>query len=225
MRVAVVTGANRGIGNFWTSRLIDGGWKVYAGYRENLDGLEIIESENLVPIQLDVTDNNSIVNFSSKIEENVDLLINNAGVPDGRWRSIEDIDDEWALEVLNINSLGPVRMVKSLYPKLRGPNLTKIVMISSLMGSIDDCMSGRSYAYRTSKTGLNMITKVLSIEGRDHDITVTCYHPGWVKTDMGGEMAPVTKAESVKGLMSLINNQTMEKSGRFFEYTGVEFPW
>ena len=79
---------------FWTSRLIDEGWKVYAGYRKNLDGLEIIENDNLICIQLDVTDNNSIANFSSKIEENVDLLINNAGVPDGRWRSIEEIDDD-----------------------------------------------------------------------------------------------------------------------------------
>ncbi len=151
MRVAVITGANRGIGNFWASKLIDDGWRVYAGYRNNRDGLKIIENDNLIPIQLDVTDNNSIHRFVTKIEDNIDLLINNAGVPDGRWQSIEEIDDEWALEVLNINAMGPVRMVKSLYPKLKGDNLTKIVMISSLMGSIDDCQMGKSYAYRASR--------------------------------------------------------------------------
>ena len=86
-------------------------------------------------------------------------------------------------------------------------------------------MSGRSYAYRTSKTVLNMITKILAVEGQHDNISVTAYHPGWAKTDMGGERAPVSKADSVSGLLSLINGQTMEMSGRFFEYTGAEFPW
>ncbi|RJU94279.1 MAG: SDR family NAD(P)-dependent oxidoreductase [Candidatus Poseidoniales archaeon] len=93
------------------------------------------------------------------------------------------------------------------------------------MGSIDDCLSGRSYAYRTSKTGLNMITKILSVEGRDTDVSVSCYHPGWVQTDMGGERAPVQAHESVEGLIGLIEMQDGERSGRFFEYTGVELPW
>ncbi len=225
MRVAVVTGANRGIGNFWTSRLIDEGWKVYAGFRENLDGLEIIKNENLVSIQLDVTDNISIVNFSSKIEENIDLLINNAGVPDGRWRSVEDIDDEWALEVLNINSLGPVRMVKSLYPKLRGPRLTKIVMISSLMGSIDDCKIGKSYAYRASKTALNMFAVSMKKECLEDNISFLILHPGWVKTRMGGDRAPVELEDSVRGMMNLVDRHTLQDSGKFLSYDGSEINW
>ncbi len=93
------------------------------------------------------------------------------------------------------------------------------------MGSIDDCMSGKSYAYRTSKTGLNMITKILAIEGQLDNITVTSYHPGWAKTDMGGERAPVPASVSVQGLIELIEQQTAGRSGRFFEYTGVELPW
>ncbi len=225
MRVAVVTGANRGIGNFWTSRLIDEGWKVYAGFRENLDGLEIIKNENLVSIQLDVTDNISIVNFSSKIEENIDLLINNAGVPDGRWRSVEDIDDEWALEVLNINSLGPVRMVKLLYPKLRGPRLTKVVMISSLMGSIDDCKIGKSYAYRASKTALNMFTVSMKKECLEDNISFLILHPGWVKTRMGGDRAPVELEDSVRGMMNLVDRHTLQDSGKFLSYDGSEINW
>lgn len=225
MRVAVITGANRGIGNFWASRLIDEGWKVYAGYRKNLDGLEIIENNNLICIQLDVTDNNSIANFSSKIEENVDLLINNAGVPDGRWRSIEEIDDDWALEVLNINSLGPVRMVKSLYPKLCGANLTKIVMISSLMGSIDDCKIGKSYAYRASKTALNMFAVSMKKECVEHNISFLILHPGWVKTRMGGDRAPVELEDSVKGMMTLVERHSLDDSGKFMSYDGSEIKW
>ena len=70
-----------------------------------------------------------------------------------------------------------------------------------------------------------MITKILAVEGKDHKITVTAYHPGWAKTDMGGERAPVPVSVSVKGLIGLIHKQDIAQSGRFFEYTGDELPW
>ena len=144
---------------------------------------------------------------------------------DGRWQSLEDVDPEVSLEVLNVNTIGPLRVSQVLWPLLQASNKGKIANISSLMGSIDDCMSGRSYAYRTSKTGLNMITKILAVEGKDHNITVTAYHPGWAKTDMGGERAPVPVSVSVEGLIGLIDKQDIAQSGRFFEYTGDELPW
>jgi NAD(P)-dependent dehydrogenase (short-subunit alcohol dehydrogenase family) len=144
---------------------------------------------------------------------------------DGRWQSIEKVDPELSLDVLNVNTIGPLRVSQALWPLLQGSTPTKIANISSLMGSIDDCMSGRSYAYRTSKTGLNMITKILAVEGQNDNITVTSYHPGWAKTDMGGERAPVPASVSVEGLINLINQQTEGRSGRFFEYTGDELPW
>jgi len=225
MRVAVITGANRGIGNFWTSKLIDDGWRVYAGYRNNRDGLKIIENDNLIPIQLDVTDNDSIHRFTLKVEDNVDLLINNAGVPDGRWQSIEEIDDEWALEVLNINAMGPVRMIKSLYPRLKGDNLTKIVMISSLMGSIDDCEIGKSYAYRASKTALNMFAVAMKKECLLDNISFLILHPGWVKTRMGGDRAPVEVEDSVNGMMYLVEKHKLEDSGKFMSFDGLEINW
>lgn len=225
MRVAVITGANRGIGNFWTSKLIDDGWRVYAGYRNNRDGLKIIENDNLIPIQLDVTDNDSIHRFTLKVEDNVDLLINNAGVPDGRWQSIEEIDDEWALEVLNINAMGPVRMIKSLYPRLKGDNLTKIVMISSLMGSIDDCEMGKSYAYRASKTALNMFAVAMKKECLLDNISFLILHPGWVKTRMGGDRAPVEVEDSVNGMMYLVEKHKLEDSGKFMSFDGLEINW
>ena len=155
----------------------------------------------------------------------MDLLINNAGVPDGRWRNIKEIDDEWMLEVLNINSVGPVRMVKALYDKMNHESLTTVAMISSLMGSIDDCHSGRSYAYRASKTALNMLSVAMKKEAKEDNISILILHPGWVKTRMGGEHAPVELVDSVEGMMKLINAQTLNDSGKFFQYDGVELPW
>jgi NAD(P)-dependent dehydrogenase (short-subunit alcohol dehydrogenase family) len=225
MKTAVITGASRGIGSEFVVRLLDKGWRVYAGYRQDMHRLDLLENENLLACQLDVTDNASITAFANTIEHRVDLLINNAGVPDGRWRNIKEIDDEWALDVININSIGPVRLVRSLYDKMGGENPSTVVMISSLMGSIDDCHSGRSYAYRASKAALNMFTVAMKKEALEDNISFLILHPGWVKTRMGGENAPVEMETSVDGMMELIGKHTLEDSGRFVQYDGVDLPW
>ena len=225
MKTAVITGASRGIGSEFVVRFLDNGWRVYAGFRQNKHRLDLLENENLIVCQLDVTDNDSIERFTNEVEYHIDLLINNAGVPDGRWRNIKEIDDQWALDVININSLGPVRLVRSLYDKMSGENLSTVVMISSLMGSIDDCHSGRSYAYRASKTALNMFTVAMKKEALEDNISFLILHPGWVKTRMGGENAPVEMETSVDGMMELIGKHTLEDSGRFVQYDGVDLPW
>ena len=225
MKTAVITGASRGIGSEFVVRLLNEGWRVYAGYRQEKHRLDLLDNENLFTYQLDVTDNDSIESFTNNVEHHIDLLINNAGVPDGRWRNIKEIDDVWALEVININSLGPVRLVRSLYEKMGGNSLSTVVMISSLMGSIDDCHSGRSYAYRASKTALNMFTVAMKKEALEDNISFLILHPGWVKTRMGGENAPVEMDTSVDGMMELIGEHTLENSGRFVQYDGVDLPW
>ncbi len=225
MRTAIVTGASRGIGSEFVVRLLQDGWRVYAGYRSDMHRLELIEDENLFCYELDVTVNESIRKFAERVEYPVDLLINNAGVPDGRWRSIKEIDDAWMLEVIDINSVGPVRMVKAFYDKMAHENLATVVMISSLMGSIDDCHSGKSYAYRASKTALNMLSVAMKKEGLDDNISFLILHPGWVKTRMGGEHAPVELDDSVSGMMELIYAHNLTDSGRFVQYDGVDLPW
>ena len=225
MSIAVVTGANRGIGSEWVTQLLENGWVVYAGYRKNLDKLENLSNSNLFIHQLDVQSNQSVIDFCNQVEGPVDLLVNNAGVGDGRWQKLEDIDDKWSLDVLDINAIGPVRMVQALYEKMSHDRLTKVAMISSLMGSIDDCKSGRSYAYRASKSALNMFTAAMKNEALENNITFAILHPGWVKTGMGGSMAPVTMPESVTGMMKVLESQTLENSGRFIQYDGEILPW
>ena len=225
MPIAVVTGANRGIGSEWVNQLLEKGWTVYAGYRKNLDKLENFSNSNLFIHQLDVQSNQSVIDFCNQVEGPIDLLVNNAGVGDGRWQKLEEIDDKWSLDVLDINAIGPVRMVQALYEKMSHDKLTKVAMISSLMGSIDDCKSGRSYAYRASKSALNMFTTAMKNEAVENNITFAILHPGWVKTGMGGSMAPVTMPESVTGMMKVLESQTLENSGRFIQYDGEILPW
>jgi NAD(P)-dependent dehydrogenase (short-subunit alcohol dehydrogenase family) len=93
------------------------------------------------------------------------------------------------------------------------------------MGSISDTTSGGSLIYRTSKTALNMVTRCLAIELKSQGTTVVAVHPGWVRTDMGGEQATLTTAESVAGLRNLIFQLRLADSGKFFNYDGSELPW
>ena len=225
MRVAVVTGANRGLGAEWTHQLLEDGWKVYAGYRSEPGRLSSLACENLTTHVLDVQSNDSVQLFAENAPQKIDLLVNNAGVADGRWRNLSEIDDKWALEVLDINALGPVRVVKSLYTKMNHNSLTKVAMISSLMASIDDCHMGRSYAYRASKTALNMFTVSMKKEALEDNISFVILHPGWVKTDMGGDRAPVEIPESVAGMRDVLESRTLENTGEFVQYDGEILPW
>ena len=222
MPTAVVTGANRGIGLEWVRQLLDKGWNVHAGYRTDEGGLSGTGANYH---QLDVTSKVSVEAFAASLPDRVDLLVNNAGVADGRWRSIEDIDHEQVLKVLDINSVGPVRVTQALLSRLGGDEMSTIAMVSSLMGSVEDCTSGRSYAYRASKSALNMFSAAMKNELRDDNISVVILHPGWVQTDMGGPNATVTPLDSIAGMIQRVEEQTLELSGRFVQYDGESLPW
>ena len=225
MGVAVVTGANRGLGAEWVHQLLEDGWEVYASYRTEVGRLSTFDNPNLTIHQLDVQSNSSVEIFAENAPSQIDLLINNAGVADGRWRNLTEIDDVWALEVIYINALGPVRIVKALYEKMNHESLTKIGMVSSLMASIDDCHMGRSYAYRASKTALNMFTVAMKKEAVEDNIAFVILHPGWVKTDMGGDRAPVEIPDSVSGMREVLTSRTLENSGQFVQFDGQLLPW
>ena len=222
MKNAVVTGANRGIGLELTRQLLDSGYNVHATYRSNKGGLGKIDSDNLSIHQMDVRDQEQVSNVVQSVEK-IDLLINNAGIADGRWQSISEIDMEHALEVLNVNAVSPVFVTQQALPKLNEGS--KIVMMSSLMGSISDCQSGRSYAYRASKTALNMFSMAMKNELDANGISLLIMHPGWVETDMGGPNAPLTTEESVSGIMQRIEEQDMSMSGRYVEFDGSPIEW
>ena len=222
MKNAVVTGANRGIGLELTRQLLDSGYNVHATYRSNKGGLEHIDSNRLNIYKMDVRDQMQISNVVQSVDK-IDLLINNAGVADGRWQSISEIDIEHALEVLNVNAVSPVLVTQQSLPKLA--NGSKVVMMSSLMGSISDCHSGRSYAYRASKTALNMFSMAMKNELDANGISLLIMHPGWVETDMGGPNAPLSTEESVSGIMQRIEEQDMSMSGRYVEFDGSTIEW
>ena len=225
MPVALVTGGNRGIGFEMVQQLLERGYEVHATYRADRGGLEHLNHPNLHAHCMDVRDEDAVAKTMDNCPSKLDLLINNAGISDGRWASIEAIDFEVVSEVMEVNAIAPVRVTKHALPLLDAAGGGTVVMVSSLMGSIADCIRGKSYAYRASKTALNMFATAMKKELFERNIRLLIVHPGWVETDMGGPKAPLRPEESVSGILDRIKEQTLEASGRFVDYAGQQLPW
>ena len=224
MPTALITGANRGIGLELVRQLLGRGYEVHATYRTSKDGLQGLACSQLHEHQLDVRNKEEVKAMMASINAPLNVLVNNAGVADGRWSSVEEIDMDVVREVLDINAVAPLLVTQCALPLLT-KNGGKVAMITSLMGSIDDCHSGKSYAYRASKTALNMLATSMKNELRDQGVSVVLIHPGWVETDMGGPRAPLGVEESVAGILARIEEQTLDSSGRFVDYKGELLPW
>ena len=226
MPTALVTGANRGIGLEFVRSFAADGWRVHACARnvEKAKRVRTLEGD-VICHKLDVTNGLKVASLARELaEEPIDVLINNAGVA-GPGTGFGETDyDEWAA-VLQVNTLAPLRMVERFVGLIANSDRKIVVNISSSMGSIAQNTSGGSYIYRSSKAALNMVTKSLAIDLADRGLTVVSLHPGWVKTDMGGEGASITPAESVSGMRQVIDRLTPAESGKFFRYDGSLLEW
>jgi NAD(P)-dependent dehydrogenase (short-subunit alcohol dehydrogenase family) len=192
-KVALVSGANRGIGREVARQLVDQGYKVVVGSRDLGKG-ETTAAElgdGAVAAQLDVRDDASVreaVSFVEREFGRLDVLVNNAGITD-RWRgTAAEADFDQVQEILDTNLFGSWRLAKAALPLMRRNGYGRIVNVSSGMGQLSD-MGGHSPGYRVSKTGLNALTRILTAELADENILVNSVCPGWVRTDMGGQNA------------------------------------
>ncbi|MFP2929741.1 SDR family oxidoreductase [Pyxidicoccus sp. 3LG] len=226
----VITGASRGIGLEFVQQLLRRGDTVEAGVRspEGARRLEPLarESGNRLRIHaLDVESDASIRSFAADVcASPVDVLINNAGVP-GLWCALADVDYADMARTFAINAMGPLRVTSALLPALRRGAARKVAHVSSNMGSVANNTEGGAYAYRMSKTALNMGVRTLANDLRAEGFVTVALHPGWVQTDMGGPQAPLPAQDSVRGLLRIIDGMGPEHSGRFLDYQGAELPW
>ena len=192
-RIALVSGANRGIGREIMRQLAGRGMTTILGSRDEEKGQEAAEGidGNVVVKQLDVTDEKGIAELARGVEEEfgrLDVLVNNAGVSvDGGQRGV-DADLDVVRESLEMNLFGAWRLCEAFVPLMRLNGYGRIVNVSSGMGALND-MGGGSPAYRVSKTALNALTRILASELRGSGILVNSVCPGWVRTDMGGSGA------------------------------------
>lgn len=221
MPTVLITGANRGIGREFVRQYKDDDWRVIATCR---DPAKSDLSGEVHP--LDVTAPDSVAALGEALrDEKIDLLINNAGTYGPRGMEFGNLDyDAWE-NVLRTNLLGPMRVAETFADRVAASDIRKMVFISSKVGSIADNSSGGAYLYRTSKTALNMAVKSLSLGLADRGIICLLFHPGWVKTDMGGPSALVDAPTSVAGMRAVIDRATAAENGHFFAYDGKELPW
>lgn len=226
MPTVLLTGANRGLGFEFAKSFAADGWRVHACARKADKSKRLRSlSGDVVTHRLDVTDGLKVAGLARELaDEPIDLLINNAGIYGPRTGFGETDYDEWA-EVLRVNLLAPLRMAERFVGLLEQGQGKTIVNISSIMGSIAQNTSGSSYIYRSSKAALNMITKTLSVDLGPRGFTVVSFHPGWVKTDMGGEGADIDATQSVAGIRKVIGGLTPADNGKFVNYDGEELPW
>lgn len=223
-----ITGANRGIGLEFTRQYLQAGWRVVAtcrqpGQAESLQELQAQYPKSLRLKALNVTDWAAVARLTERLQdENIDLLINNAGVYGDRNQSLGYTDVADWLDVLAANTIAPLKIVEAVLPRLTAS--APIITLTSLMGSVADNSSGGNYVYRSSKAGLNAVIKSLSIDLAGQHICVL-FHPGWVQTDMGGPGAMISVETSVSGMRAVIEKLTEVHSGSFFRYDGKELPW
>lgn len=226
MNTIFVTGANRGLGLEFARSYAADGWRVHACCRfpERAKDLSAIAGEVAVH-KLDVTDGLRVASLARELaDERIDILINNAGVLH-EANNLGGVDYEDWVEELKVNTIAPARMAERFQKQVAASERKLIVNLSSGMGSIGAATSGDSIVYRSSKAGLNMVTKCLALDYAKHGITVVSISPGWVATDMGGPNGQLTPAESIANMRRVIDRLAPADSGRFFNRHGEELPW
>lgn len=238
MTTIFVTGSNRGIGLEFVRQYAADGAEVIATCRNpnKADDLRAIAESThgrVLVEQLDVGDPESIRALAQKFKgKPIDILINNAGVIGPRDPNRERLKeqffgtlnyDAW-LDVMNVNTLGPIRVAEAFIENVALGNEKKIVTLSSTVGSIEEGPHP-VFIYSTSKTALNKAVSVLALTLQDSGIIAALFCPGHVKTDLGGEDATVEVEDSVAGLRELISGLTMNDSGTFTRYNGETVAW
>jgi NAD(P)-dependent dehydrogenase (short-subunit alcohol dehydrogenase family) len=243
-KIAFITGGNRGLG-FQTALDLKDAAKVVIGSRNLAQGEAAVEKlrdagAEAEVIEFDITNpasHRAAYDYFEAKYGRLDILVNNAGVAGGKFpgtgpeHRAADVPQEVLHRVFDTNFFAQVALTSTLLPLLRKSPAGRIVNLSSILGSLtlqadpnSPIYNAKSFAYDASKTALNAFTVHLAYELRDTNIKVNSAHPGWVKTDMGGEQAPMELSEGGKTSAALATLPDDGPSGGYF-HQGQTLPW
>ena len=221
-RIALVTGANRGIGLGVAKALIEKDYAVILTSRKEKEGRLALEKLPASPRKyyhiLDVTDPESIAAVRAYVEDEfgrLDVLVNNAGINYDSWQTAWEADMNVVRETLETNLIGAWQMCKAFIPLMKQNGYGRIVNVSSGSGSFNE-MGGGTPAYSASKAAMNILTVKLAGELAGHGILVNSVCPGWVRTNMGGSSAPRSVEQGAAGIVWAATLPEKGPSGRFF---------
>ena len=224
MTTIMITGASRGLGLEFARQFYSEECRVIATCRNPKNANELNAIGDIDIHSLDVTDDKSVANLADKLRgENIDILINNAGVI-GQREGFGRLDyDIWA-ETMDTNVFGPMRVAEAFRDNVMNSERKQMIFITSRMGSITEAVPN-AYVYRSSKAALNMAVKCLSAELGEQGLIAVLFHPGHVQTDMGGKAAPVMPHTSIEAMKNQIVALTRDDNGSFLSYDGRQIPW
>jgi len=221
----LITGANRGIGLALAERFVKAGYQVIGTARKPAEATALAELGARVE-QLDVASQSSVNALAKRLGGvNIDILVNNAGIVGHNSDSFADLNIDQLQTVLDVNTLGPVRVTQALLPNIESSQRKVIANISSMMGSMELNTWGCCIGYRASKAALNSANKTLSLEFAKQGMIFVVLHPGYVQTDMNDGQGQITPEQSAAGLFQVITGLGPSDNGRFYDYSGKAMPW
>jgi NAD(P)-dependent dehydrogenase (short-subunit alcohol dehydrogenase family) len=237
-KIALVTGANKGLGKEIAAQLAHQGYTVLIGARDQAAGKAVAdalvaEGADARAVKLEVTSADDVASVAAYIEKTfgkLDVLVNNAGVA-LEWNEGGTTVERFR-QTLETNLVAPWALTNALVPLLSKSDDARVINQSSILGSIGTAgnaweqMSGfLSPGYATSKAGLNMLSMIQSKSLAAQNIAVVAAHPGWVKTDLGSSAAPMEVADGAKTAVGLATMPRAEFPHGQFQHQGATLPW
>ncbi|MEB3226618.1 MAG: SDR family oxidoreductase [Synechococcus sp.] len=221
MKTYLITGANRGIGLEYCRQIQAQGNQVIAVCRKPSE--ELLQLGVTVKADVDLTNPDAVKQLAQDLQgETLDVLINNAGILERV--DLDTLDVDSIRRQFEVNAIAPLRFTQALLANLKSGS--KIILMTSRMGSIDDNTSGGSYGYRMSKVALSMAGKSLAIDLKPRGIAVGILHPGLVKTRMiNFREDGISPAVAVEGLLARIEALNLDNTGTFWHANGEILPW
>ena len=229
-QTVLITGANRGLGLALTHACLRQDDTVIACCRDPFHAKSLHQLAEVYPQlqihQLDVAHGQDYLDLKQSVGQvPIDLIIANAGALGPEEQGFGQTNYHQWSDMFATNTMASLRLAEQFIENLRLGTESTFVCISSVMASMTNNLEGGYYLYRSSKAALNAVAKSLALDLANDHIKVLAMHPGWLKTEMGGEDAPMMPDEAAVYILETLSKLTAERSGEFLRYDGKALPW